>query len=45
MQKAVGDFAPSVVVIDPISDLLRIGSGRDVSAMLARQIDFLRRRA
>jgi circadian clock protein KaiC len=42
MQKAVGDFAPSVVVIDPISDLLRIGSGADVSAMLARQIDFLK---
>jgi hypothetical protein len=42
MQKAVGDFDPSVVVIDPVSDLLRIGSGADVSAMLARQIDFLK---
>jgi circadian clock protein KaiC len=31
-----------VVVIDPVSDLLRIGTGADVSAMLTRQIDFLK---
>jgi circadian clock protein KaiC len=42
MQKSVGDFEPAVVVMDPISDLLRIGSGADGSAMLTRQVDFLK---
>jgi circadian clock protein KaiC len=42
MQKSVGEFSPSVVVMDPVSDLLRIGSGADVSAMLTRQLDFLK---
>jgi len=42
MQKVVGDFEPTVVVLDPISDLLRIGSGADVAAMLTRQVDFLK---
>ncbi len=44
MQKAVADFDPHVVVMDPVSDLLRIGSGSDVSAMLNRQVDFLKGR-
>ncbi len=42
MQKSVGEFSPSVVVMDPVSDLLRIGTGADVSAMLTRQLDFLK---
>ncbi len=42
MQTMVDDFAPSVVVLDPISDLL--GAERDVRAMLTRQIDFLKAR-
>ena len=42
MQKSVGEFDPAVVVMDPISDLLRIGTGADVSAMLTRQVDFLK---
>ncbi|MDQ1396430.1 MAG: circadian clock protein KaiC [Acidimicrobiaceae bacterium] len=42
MQKGVAEFDPAVVVIDPVSDLLRIGTGADVSAMLTRQIDFLK---
>jgi circadian clock protein KaiC len=42
MQKYVGEFNPAVVVKDPISDLLRIGSGADVSAMLTRQVDYLK---
>lgn len=42
MQALIDDFDPSVVVIDPISDL--VGSGRDVSAMLTRQVDFLKSR-
>lgn len=42
MQKFVGEFDPAVVVMDPVSDLLRIGTGADVSAMLTRQVDFLK---
>ena len=42
MQKFVGEFDPSIVVMDPISDLLGIGTQADVSAMLIRQIDFLK---
>ena len=30
MQKSVGEFDPAVVVMDPVSDLLRIGTGADV---------------
>jgi circadian clock protein KaiC len=42
MQKSVGDFDPSVVVMDPVSDFLRVGTGMDVSSMLTRQVDFLK---
>ena len=42
MQKFVGEFGPSVVVIDPISDLVGLGTGADVSAMLIRQVDYLK---
>ena len=42
MQTLVEDFDPSVVVLDPISDLVGVGTGRDVSAMLTRQVDFLK---
>jgi circadian clock protein KaiC len=44
MQKFVGEFDPAVVVKDPVSDLLGVGSGADVSAMLTRQVDFLKAR-
>jgi circadian clock protein KaiC len=44
LQRDVTEFAPSVVVVDPVSDLLRIGSGADVAAMLTRQVDFLKSR-
>jgi circadian clock protein KaiC len=40
MQALVEGFDPLVVALDPISDLL--GSGRAVSAMLNRQVDYLR---
>jgi circadian clock protein KaiC len=42
MQKSVGEFAPTVVVMDPVSDFLRVGTFMDVSAMLTRQVDFLK---
>ena len=44
MQRSVNEFNPSVVIMDPVSDLLRIGTGADVSAMLTRQVDFLKAR-
>jgi circadian clock protein KaiC len=42
MQARVDEFDPAVVVVDPISDL--VGTRRDVSAMLTRQVDFLKGR-
>jgi circadian clock protein KaiC len=42
MQKLVAEFDPAVVVKDPVSDLLRVGTGADVSALLTRQVDFLK---
>jgi circadian clock protein KaiC len=42
IQKHVGEFDPAVIVKDPISDLVRVGSGADVSSMLTRQVDFLK---
>jgi circadian clock protein KaiC len=42
MQGLVEVCEPSVVVLDPISDLLTAGASRDVSAMLTRQVDFLK---
>jgi circadian clock protein KaiC len=44
MQEAVIDFDPAVIVMDPISDLMSAGASRDVSAMLTRQVDFLKMR-
>jgi len=40
MQNLVADFEPTVVVMDPISDLL--GGASDVSAMITRQMDSLK---
>jgi circadian clock protein KaiC len=44
IQRFVREFDPAVVVMDPVSDLMRIGSGDDVSAMLTRQVDYLKAR-
>jgi circadian clock protein KaiC len=44
VQNLVEDFEPSVVVLDPISDLAGTGSSRSVNAMLTRQVDFLKAR-
>jgi circadian clock protein KaiC len=44
MQKIVREFEPTVVIKDPVSDLLGVGSRSDVSAMLTRQVDFLKAR-
>ncbi|MET3807509.1 circadian clock protein KaiC [Nakamurella sp. UYEF19] len=44
MQQVVSDFEPDVVVMDPISDLLHVGAGEEVAAMLTRQVDYLKSR-
>ena len=38
----VRDFAPSAVVVDPITGLMAVGAKHDVHAMLARMIDHLK---
>jgi len=42
MLKTIQDFNPHVVVIDPISNLNSIGTGRDAKAVLTRMIDFMK---
>ena len=44
MHRAVEQFRPHVVVIDPMTNLLTIGDAIDVRAMLTRMIDFLKMR-
>jgi circadian clock protein KaiC len=44
VQKFVGEFEPSVVVMDPISDFVSLGTAADVAALLTRQVDFLKAR-
>lgn len=41
IHKLVRKFKPSVVVLDPITNLVTVGSMSDVKAMLIRLIDFL----
>jgi circadian clock protein KaiC len=42
LQKYVTEFDPAAVVIDPISDLLRVATEAEFSAMLTRQVDYLK---
>lgn len=42
MHRAVEEFQPDVVVIDPMTNLLTVGTQLDVRAMLTRLIDFLK---
>jgi circadian clock protein KaiC len=42
IQKLVEDFGPTVVVMDPISDLMGAVGGDEVSEMLTREIDYLK---
>lgn len=44
MQRAVTVTKPDVVIVDPIANLLSIGTQMDVRAMLTRLIDFLKTR-
>ena len=42
MHKAIDVFAPSIVVVDPISNLVAAASEMEVKSMLSRLIDFLK---
>jgi len=44
MHRAVDQLRPDVVIIDPMTNLLTIGTQVDVRAMLTRMIDFLKTR-
>ncbi len=42
MHKVVADFAPTVTVLDPVTNLMTVGTYSDVQAMLTRMIDYLK---
>jgi circadian clock protein KaiC len=42
MHKLIADFKPTIVVVDPISNLTAVGSGSEAKSMLTRLVDFLK---
>ncbi|HSS78931.1 MAG TPA: circadian clock protein KaiC, partial [Thermoanaerobaculia bacterium] len=42
IHKAIREFQPQIVVLDPVTNFLSVGSGEDVKSMLMRLIDFLK---
>ncbi len=42
--KAVAEFQPKIVVMDPLTNLVPVGSDREVTAVVTRLIDFLKSR-
>jgi circadian clock protein KaiC len=42
MHQVVADFKPTVTVIDPVTNLMTVGTYADVEAMLTRMIDHLK---
>src|ERR1051325_4333114 len=42
MHEVVADFKPAVTVIDPVTNLMTVGTYADVQAMLTRMIDHLK---
>jgi len=42
IQRAIDDFNPSAIIIDPISNLISVGLESDVKALLTRMIDYLK---
>ena len=44
MTKLVDQFKPHVVVMDPVTNLISVGTQTDVKSMLTRFIDFLKSR-
>jgi circadian clock protein KaiC len=44
IHRAVHDFAPSVVILDPLTNFLTVSSPAEVKSMLMRLMDYLKRR-
>ena len=44
MHRLIDDWKPQVVVVDPVTNLIAVGSEVEVKAMLARLIDFMKLR-
>ncbi len=44
MQKHITEVKPSIVIIDPINNLVAIGTSAEVNSMLMRLVDFLKTR-
>lgn len=42
IHKAIADYKPSVVVVDPISNFLAVGDAGETKSMLTRLIDYLK---
>lgn len=42
MQKGIDDFKPEVVIIDPFSNFLQIGTTVDIKLMLTRLLDYIK---
>jgi circadian clock protein KaiC len=42
MQRAIDEFNPRAIIIDPISNLISVGLESDVKALLTRMIDYLK---
>jgi len=42
MHRIVADFKPTVTVLDPVTNLMTVGTFSDVQAMLTRMIDYLK---
>ena len=42
MYRLIADWQPQVVVVDPVTNLIAVGSEMQVKAMLARLIDFMK---
>ena len=42
LHKLIGDFGPSAVVLDPVTNLTSVGDPYEIQAMLTRLIDFLK---
>ena len=42
MHKIIEDFQPSILIVDPISNLINVGTPPDVKSMLTRMMDYLK---
>lgn len=42
MHKTIDEFQPGIVILDPISNLINVGTSSDVKSMLTRMVDYLK---